>query len=85
MPTMGTQKSSISVRLDGQALRALRAMTRAGMSTSEAVRQALIEAAGRRGRRRSLTAEAARLAQDSEDRAEMAEVAALMESLRESR
>lgn len=72
---------AISIRLDEDAERALRLLTRSGRTQSEAVRDALIEAA-ERCRPRALAAEAERLAADSEDRAEMAEVAALMESLR---
>ncbi len=71
----------ISIRLDEEAERALRLLTQSGRSQSEAVREALIEAAERR-RPHTLAAEAARLAADADDRAEMAEVAGLMESLR---
>ncbi len=71
----------ISIRLDEEAEKALRLLTRSGRTQSEAVREALIEAAERH-RPRALAEEAERLAADPEDRAEMAEVAALMESLR---
>lgn len=56
-------------------------LTRSGLTQSEAIRHALVEAARSR-RDRSLAAEAARLASDPEDLAEMAEVVALMEALR---
>ncbi len=71
----------ISIRLDEEAEKALRLLTRSGRTQSEAVRDALIEAAERR-RPRALADEAERLAADPEDRAEMAKVAALMKSLR---
>lgn len=71
----------ISIRLDEEAEKALQLLTRSGRTKSEAVRDALIEAAERR-RPRALANEAKRLAEDPEDRAELAEVAALMESLR---
>ena len=72
---------AISIRLDREADSALRLLTRSGRTQSEAVREALIEAAERR-RPPALAADAERLAADPEDRAEMAEVAVLMESLR---
>jgi Arc/MetJ-type ribon-helix-helix transcriptional regulator len=72
---------SISVRLDELAQRALDDLTRGGRDQSEAVREALVEAASRR-RSDSLAAEAAALAADEDDRAEAARVSALMESLR---
>jgi hypothetical protein len=54
-----------------------------GRSRSQAIRDALVAAARRENRR--LREEAEALAADGEDRAEMAEVAALMESLRAAR
>jgi Arc/MetJ-type ribon-helix-helix transcriptional regulator len=72
---------AISVRLDRDAVAALRTLTRAGVSRSAAIRQALLEAAARRDRS-ALEAEAAALASDEDDRREVADVAALMESLR---
>ena len=75
----------LSVRLDPDAFDALASLTEGGLSRSEAIRQALVETAARRRGVHSLAAEAARLADDSSDRAEMAEVAALMESLRDPR
>jgi len=47
---------------------------RTGLNESEAVRAALVEAARSRSRGPSLLAEAARLAADARDRAEIAEV-----------
>ena len=72
---------AISVRLDAEAEEALGALTATGASQSAAVRAALIEAAGR-DRRTSVAEEAAALSSDPVDRGEMAEVRALMESLR---
>jgi Arc/MetJ-type ribon-helix-helix transcriptional regulator len=74
----------ISVRLDEQASQALEDLQAEGLTQSNAVRIALVEAAERR-RDRSLAAEAARLAADEGDRREAAEVAALMEALRAPR
>ena len=71
----------VSVRLDADAFAALRSLTRGGVSRSAAIRTALLEAAVRHDRDR-LAAEAAALARDEADRREMADVAALMESLR---
>ena len=73
---------AISVRLDDEAERALRALEATGMSRSEAIRFALVEAAGRHRRRSELAAEVGRLEADDADRAEMLAVAELMESLR---
>lgn len=72
----------ISVRLDDDALMALRALEAGGMSRSEAIRSALIDSARRLRRRPELAAEVAALEADESDRAEMLEVAGLMESMR---
>lgn len=75
----------ITVRLDDTALAALRLVMRDGAFTrSEAIRAALVEAARTR-RAAALADEAARLANDEQDLAEMAAVAELMEELRASR
>lgn len=76
---------AISVRLDEDSARALRVLESAGKSRSEAVRQALIDSAGRLRRRSDLAAEAAALEADEDDRSEMLAVAELMESLRAPR
>jgi metal-responsive CopG/Arc/MetJ family transcriptional regulator len=73
---------AISVRLDDRAFRALRMLEAAGMSRSEAIRRALVDAAERLRRRHELAAEAAALEADADDRQEMLDVAAMMESLR---
>ena len=73
---------AISVRLDDEALKALRTLEAAGMSRSDAIRSALLSAAGRLRRRRELAAEVAAVEADEEDRQEMFEVAGFMEALR---
>jgi Arc/MetJ-type ribon-helix-helix transcriptional regulator len=73
---------AISVRLDDEALRALRTLEAAGMSRSDAIRSALLSAAGRLRRRQELAAEVAALEADEADRQEMLAVAGLMEALR---
>ena len=73
---------AISVRLDDEAVQALRTLEAAGMSRSEAIRSALVSSARRYQRGKELAAEVAALEADADDRAEMASVAQLMESLR---
>ncbi len=73
---------AISVRLDDEALRALGLLEASGMTRSEAIRAALVDAATRLHDRQALAAEVAALEADEEDRAEMLAVADLMESLR---
>lgn len=73
---------AISVRLDEEALRALGRLEASGMTRSEAIRAALVDAATRLYDRQALAAEVAALEADEEDRAEMLAVADLMESLR---
>ncbi len=76
---------AISVRLDEEALRALALLEGSGMTRSEAIRAALVDAANRLFDKSSLAAEVAALEADDEDRAEMMAVADLMESLRAPR
>ena len=76
---------AISVRLDDEAARALRALEAAGFSRSDAIRTALIDSARRLRQRSELAAEAAALEADEADREEMLSVASLMESLRAPR
>lgn len=83
--TVGDVAKALSVRLDDDAERALRVLEATGMTRSEAIRSALVEAAERRTRRSHLAAEVAALDADEADRAEMAAVAELMEALRASR
>jgi len=72
---------TLSVRLDSQSLTDLTLLEREGLTRSQAIRRAIHEAGERRRKSSSIAAEAALLAQDSEDQAEMAEVRALMEDL----
>jgi predicted transcriptional regulator len=74
--------SAISVRLDDEALRALAQLEATGVSRSEAIRRAIVDSAARLRRRVALAAEVAALEADEDDRAEMLEVATMMESLR---
>jgi len=73
---------AISVRLDGEALRALAHLQATGLSRSEAIRKALKDSSTLIRRRESVAAEARALDNDEADRREMLEVAGLMESLR---
>lgn len=73
---------AISVRLDEEALRALGLLEASGMTRSEAIRAALVDAATRLHDKQALAVEVAALEADEEDRAEMLAVADLMESLR---
>ena len=73
---------AVSVRLDDPALRALSQLEATGLTRSEAIRTALIEAASRLADKRALAAEVAALEADDADRDEMAIVADLMERLR---
>jgi Arc/MetJ-type ribon-helix-helix transcriptional regulator len=76
---------AISLRLDEEATRALARLEATGASRSEAIRRAIIDSAARLQRREALVAEVRDLEADEVDRAELAEVAALMESLRAPR
>lgn len=73
---------AISVRLDDETERALRTLESSGLSQSDAIRSSLLASASRLRRGRELAAEAAALEADETDRAEMASVATLMESMR---
>ncbi|MGI8514335.1 MAG: ribbon-helix-helix protein, CopG family [Acidimicrobiia bacterium] len=77
--------AAISVRLDEEAVRALRQLEATGMTRSEAIRLALVAAASRLREKRSLADEVAALEADVDDRAEMLAVADLMEKLRAPR
>jgi Arc/MetJ-type ribon-helix-helix transcriptional regulator len=74
--------AAISVRLDLQALQALAQLEATGLSRSEAIRRAILDSAGRLRQRAALAAEVAALDADEDDRREMLEVAAFMESMR---
>ncbi|HET8990880.1 MAG TPA: hypothetical protein VFN59_07255 [Acidimicrobiales bacterium] len=73
---------AVSVRLDGEAERALRSLEASGLTQSEAIRAALIGEVRHRRRREELAAEVAALEADERDREEMLAVAEMMESLR---
>jgi hypothetical protein len=73
---------AVSVRLDDDALRALRRLEATGLSRSEAIRKSVIESASRLQDMRALASEVAALEADDEDRLEMRAVADLMETLR---
>ena len=73
---------AISVRLDDEAFGALRKLEAGGLSRSDAVRTALVDAANRIEEKQALAAEVAALEADEHDRVEMLAVADLMESLR---
>lgn len=72
---------AIHVRLDDEAAEALSIVRSQGLTESEAVRVALRETAQRRRRRSTVAQEVRALAADAIDRAEMAEVRALMADL----
>ena len=73
---------AVSVRLDDEAQRALSTLESSGLSRSEAIREALLMSAAALRRKKALREEMAALEADEDDRREMLEVAALMESLR---
>ena len=73
---------AVSFRLDAETLAALRRLEATGLSRSEAIRSALVEAALRLDHKKALAEEVAVLEADESDRAEMLAVAELMESLR---
>jgi hypothetical protein len=73
---------AVSVRLDGEALLALRQLEAEGMTRSEAIRSALVAAAAQRYDKHVLAEQVAALEADDDDRAEMLAVADIMESLR---
>lgn len=75
---------AVSVRLDDDAERALRALQATGKSRSDAIRDALLQSAARLQRLDALRAEVAALENDRDDRQEMLAVAALMEDMRAS-
>ena len=76
---------AISVRLDDEADKALRALESTGLTQSEAIRVALVGEVRSRRRSKELAAEVAALEADEHDREEMLAVAEVMESLRAAR
>ncbi|MBT8216819.1 MAG: ribbon-helix-helix protein, CopG family [Acidimicrobiia bacterium] len=73
---------AISVRLDDEALQALSQLEATGVTRSDAIRAALVDAASRLRDKQALAAEVAALEADEDDRAEMLAVAEMMERLR---
>ena len=76
---------AVSVRLDDEVKQALNTLEASGLSRSEAIRRAILDAALALRRKDALRAEVAALEADDDDRQEMHEVNALMESLRATR
>ena len=76
---------AISVRLDDEALKALRLLESSGYGRSAAIRQAILDAAARLRDKRALRAEVTSLEDDVVDRREMSAIASMMESLRAPR
>jgi len=73
--------STLTIRTDTETERALEALTREGLSRSEAARMAILEAE-RTHRRARLRAEAESLRNDPEDVAASRELAAEMDAIR---
>jgi Arc/MetJ-type ribon-helix-helix transcriptional regulator len=73
-------EKAISVRLDADAQRALERLTERGVSQSQAIRKALIDA-DRTARREQVRADAERIGNDPDDRALMAEIREYMDEL----
>jgi Arc/MetJ-type ribon-helix-helix transcriptional regulator len=71
---------AISVRLDAEAQRALERLMEPGVSQSEAIRRALIDAARER-RLEQVRADAERVGNDPADRAVIAEIREYMDEL----
>lgn len=76
---------AISIRLDAQSQRALRALESSGLTRSEAIRAGISMAAAQLRRMEVIRQEAEMVAADQQDRQEMLEVASFMESLRAER
>ncbi len=68
------------MRLDSDSEAALGTLRAEGLTDSQAVRVALVEARARRHRRSALREEALRLAADPDDRRELAAIAAEMDA-----
>lgn len=73
--------SSLTIRTDPEVERALKALTRDGLSRSEAARTAILQAE-RANRRARIRAEAESLRNDPEDVAASRELAAEMDAIR---
>ncbi len=77
-----SQKYAVSFRLDVEAQHNLNLLEASGLSRSEAIRKGLQVAADQLRRSEIIYAEAQMVASDQQDREEMLEIAAFMESLR---
>ncbi|HVA71446.1 MAG TPA: hypothetical protein VNF08_09025 [Acidimicrobiales bacterium] len=73
---------AVSIRLDDESQRALHALETTGLTRSEAIRKGLCLAAEQLGRLEMIRREAEMVTADQQDRREMLEIAAFMESLR---
>jgi hypothetical protein len=74
--------SSILVTRSTLNFQVLAQLEATGLSRSEAIRRALLDSAGRLRKRAALAAEVAALEAEEDDRREMTELAAFMESMR---
>ena len=81
--TLTFMAEAISLRLDDQTRRALLRLQQTGLSQSEAVRKAVLDAAESLNEPTRLAAEIAALDADPKDRAEMKRLAEYMEMLGE--
>jgi Arc/MetJ-type ribon-helix-helix transcriptional regulator len=81
--TLNFVAEAISLRLDDRTRRALLRLQQTGMSQSEAVRKAVLDAAEALNEPTRLAAEIAALDADPKDRAEMKRLAEYMEMLGE--
>ena len=81
--TLNFVAEAISLRLDDRTSRALLRLQQTGMSQSEAVRKAVLDAAEALNEPTRLAAEIAALDADPKDRAEMKRLAEYMEMLGE--
>jgi hypothetical protein len=72
---------AISVRLDADAIAALRVLESAGMSRSDAIRHALVSTARRSEERAALRREVEAVARDEDDRREKAVIMEIMDEI----
>jgi antitoxin component of RelBE/YafQ-DinJ toxin-antitoxin module len=72
----------VSIRLDSEAQRSLRVLEASGLTRSEAIRKGFTVAADQLRRMEVIRREAEMVTADQQDRQEMLEIAAFMESLR---
>lgn len=81
--TLETMPRAVSVRLDDDAIRALRIIEATGLSQSDAIRTAILGQAARLRQHSSLAAEVAALEANETDRQEVRAITEMMEDLRE--